>query len=97
VGPLAQPVHEGDPGLDVGGAAWPKLTADRLARAVEDGPDDHLPEVRPMIFAVTVPPDRLAALAFEVPPVRVGKRTIGRTRGVAAVEIICGERTIWAG
>lgn len=49
---LANPLRCGNERLHVGDIARPHLAADGSATTVEDGPDDHPLEVRPMIFAV---------------------------------------------
>ena len=51
---------------DVGGVAGPHLRADRPAVAVDQHGEDHLPQVGPMVLAVAVLAQRLAAGALEV-------------------------------
>src|SRR6267142_3335150 len=64
--PPPQPVHDRQQGGHVGDVARPQFAADRPAVAVQDGAHDHLLEIGPMILAVPVLPERLAAVALEV-------------------------------
>src|SRR5512138_2989352 len=50
--PGAEPVDDRDQRRDVGCVAGPELAADRPPLAVEHRPDDHLPEVWPVVLAV---------------------------------------------
>src|SRR5712692_660458 len=61
-----QPVDNGNQRLDVGGIARPHFTAQRPAVTVEHGADDHLLEVRPVVFAMAVLAQLVAALTLEV-------------------------------
>jgi hypothetical protein len=57
----AQPVDDGDQARHVGGIARPHLRAHRPAVAVEQHGQDHLLQVRPVILAVAMLTQRLAA------------------------------------
>lgn len=51
---------------DVGGVARPHFAANRPAILVNDDAEDHLMQIRPEIFAMTVVADRLAAVTLEI-------------------------------
>ncbi len=61
-----QPVDHRDQRRHVGGVARPHLRADRPPVAVDQHCEDHLPQVRTIVFAVAVPAQGLSAGALEV-------------------------------
>jgi hypothetical protein len=63
--PRAQPVDDRQQGGHVGGLAGPQLAAQRPAVLIHDQPDDHLMEIRAVVFRVAATTKLLAALAFE--------------------------------
>src|SRR5271157_2899191 len=60
----AQPVDDRHKGGHVGGIAGPQLAAQRPAVLIHDQPDDHLMEIRAVVFRVAATTKLLAALAF---------------------------------
>jgi hypothetical protein len=62
----AQPVDHRDQRRHVGSIARPHLRADWPPIAVNEHRKDHLPQIRSMVLAVAVLPQRLPASALEV-------------------------------
>ena len=62
----AEPVDDRDEGGNIGGVARPHLRAHRPAIAVDHYRQDHLAKIGPVILAVAVTAQPLAAGAFEV-------------------------------
>jgi hypothetical protein len=63
---LSQSIHYRQERSDIGRIAWPQFTAQRPTVQIQRQPHHHLLEIRPMIFALAVPSNLLAALAFEI-------------------------------
>ena len=63
---LAQPIDHRHQGGHIGGVAWPHLRAHRASIAVDQHGEDHLTQIGPVVLAVTMLSDRLAAQALEV-------------------------------
>ena len=72
-------------GGDVGGVARPHLRAHRPAIAVDHHRQDHLTKIGPMILAVAVTAQRLAAGAFEVEAGGVHEHQVEAGEQVAAM------------
>ena len=61
----AQPVDDRQQGGDIGGVAGPQLAAQRSAVLIHDQPDDHLMEIRAVVFRMAATTKRLAAPSLE--------------------------------
>src|SRR5947208_1884607 len=61
----AQPVDDRQQGGDIGGVAGPQLAAQRPAVLIHDQPDDHLMEIRAVIFRMAATTKLLAAPSLE--------------------------------
>ena len=63
---LAQPGDYRYQGCHVGGIARPHLAADRSPGFINDDAEDHLMQIRPRVFGMTVAAERGPAVAFEI-------------------------------
>src|ERR1700732_1378963 len=61
----AQPVDDRQQGGDIGGGGGPQLAAQRLAVLIHDQPDDHLMEIRAVVFRMAATTKLLAAPSLE--------------------------------
>src|SRR6202521_6015220 len=61
----AQPVDDRQQGGDIGGVAGPQLAAQRPAVLIHDQPDDHLMEIRAVVFRMAATTKLLAAPSLE--------------------------------
>src|SRR5207302_9262494 len=61
----AQPVDDRQQGGDIGGVAGPQLAAQRPAVLIHDQPDDHLMEIRAIVFRMAATTKLLAAPSLE--------------------------------
>ena len=78
-----QAIDRRDEARHVGGVSGPHLRAHRPAVAVEQDGQDHLVEVRPVIFGEAAPPERLAARALEIEAGGVHEHDVERGQEVA--------------
>src|SRR5258706_438342 len=61
----AQPVDDRQQGSDIAGVAGPQLAAQRPAVLIHDQPDDHLMEIRAVVFRMAATTKLLAAPSLE--------------------------------
>src|ERR1700730_6366947 len=61
----AQPVDDRQQGGDIGGVAGPQLAAQRPTVLIHDQPDDHLMEIRAVVFRMAATTKLLAAPSLE--------------------------------
>jgi hypothetical protein len=99
---FAQPVDHRHQSGDIGGVARPHLRAYRTPVAIDQHREDHLPQVRPMVFAIAVLTDALSAEAFEVEAGGVHEHQVKPAEQIAPMgeqllfdQILCAARREW--
>ncbi len=74
--PVLQPASDDLQALHVRRVSRPHLATQRVSFAVNNNARNHLLQVRPMVFRITVLPNRFAAVAFKVKRRRIKEHKI---------------------
>src|SRR5262249_27241857 len=83
--PLVQPIDHRHQRGDVGGIAGPHLGTNRSSVTVNQHREDHLPQIRSVILAISMPTERLSPLPFEVETCGVKKYQVEAGEQIASM------------
>ena len=80
---LAQPIDHRNEAADIGRVPWPHFCANWSTVAIEQHGQNHLIEVRPMVFGEAALSQRLAARSLEIEAGRVHEHEVERAEQIA--------------